>query len=58
MAIFRFRSDEFRTKLIIVTVSGKDSDAITVVYRHYLCRIPSLLFSRIIYLELYVYSYQ
>jgi len=28
MAIFRFRSDEFRTKLIIVTVSGKDSDGI------------------------------
>ena len=26
--IFRFRSDEFRTKLIIVTVSGKDSDGI------------------------------
>ena len=26
----------------IVTVYAWDSDAITVVYRHYLCRIPSL----------------
>ena len=33
MAIFRFRSDEFRTILIIVTVYARDSDAITVVYR-------------------------